>query len=98
MATFIIRIELPDAAPNDYEILNHKMEQSGFSRKIHGDDGKSYELPTAEYMWSSRFQTTRAVRSQVALITTSIQKSNSAILVMKFSRSAWTGLKQLEQS
>ncbi|MDE2419751.1 MAG: DUF2622 domain-containing protein [Gammaproteobacteria bacterium] len=98
MATFIVRIELPNALPNDYEILNHKMEQSGFSRRIYGNDGKSYALPTAEYMWSSRFQTTRAVRSQVALIINSIQKRNSAILVMKFSSSAWTGLKQLEPS
>lgn len=96
MANFIVRIELSDAAPDDYDILNLKMEQSGFSRKIYGDDGRSYALPTAEYMRSSRFQTTRAVRSQVTCIIRSIQKSNSAILVMKFSRSAWTGLKQLE--
>lgn len=95
MAMFIVRIELHNAAPKDYETLNNKMELSGFSRQIHGDDGKPYVLPTAEYTWSSRFQTTRSVRSQVALITASIQ-SNAAILVLKFSRSAWAGLKKFE--
>ncbi|MFI4919398.1 MAG: hypothetical protein ACHP65_07570 [Legionellales bacterium] len=94
MATFMICIELPDATPNDYEILNYKMEQSGFSRTISADGGKFYTLPTAQYMYSSKLQTTRAVRGQVALIALEI-KNNPAILVTKFSRSAWTGLKEV---
>lgn len=94
MATFIIRIDLPDAELNDYEILNCKMEESGFSRNICANDGKSYALPNALYMYSSRFQTTRAVRSQVASIATAI-KNNPAVLVMKFNRLAWLGLKEM---
>jgi len=46
---FTTRIELHKANDSDYEKLHSEMEKEGFSRKIRGDDGIIYNLPTAEY-------------------------------------------------
>ena len=49
MAQFTIRIELHEAKWPDYDTLHAAMERQGFSRLITGDDGKTYQLPWAEY-------------------------------------------------
>jgi hypothetical protein len=43
------RIELHDALWPDYDTLHAAMEHQGFSRLITGDDGRTYQLPWAEY-------------------------------------------------
>lgn len=50
MSTFIVRVELHDAEPSDYEELHKKMESAGFQRQITADSGKIYQLPDAEYI------------------------------------------------
>ena len=49
MASFTVRVELHQATWVDYETLHAAMAQKGFSRQIKGDDGKTYQLPLAEY-------------------------------------------------
>lgn len=50
MSTFIIRIELHGAEPEDYEELHEKMEGKGYQRQITADSGNKYQLPDAEYI------------------------------------------------
>ncbi len=50
MSTFIIRIELHGAEPEDYEELHEKMEGEGYQRQIIADSGNEYQLPDAEYI------------------------------------------------
>lgn len=50
MSTFIVRIELHDADPSDYEELHEKMENAGYERQITADSGNTYQLPDAEYI------------------------------------------------
>jgi hypothetical protein len=46
MANYIARVELKVAVPEDYERLNLSMQQRGYARKITGEDGVIYQLPT----------------------------------------------------
>ena len=49
MARYTVRVELHDAAGDDYDDLHAYMEQEGFLRYITDVNGKKYQLPTAEY-------------------------------------------------
>lgn len=50
MAQFITRVELHSARNElDYLRLHSEMSKEGFSRTILANDGKTYQLPTAEY-------------------------------------------------
>ncbi len=40
MSTFIVRVELHDAEPEDYDELHDKMESAGYQRQIIADSGK----------------------------------------------------------
>lgn len=51
MSEFIVRVELHDAEPADYNLLHEAMEQARFLRSIRATDGIWYDLPTAEYFW-----------------------------------------------
>ncbi len=46
---FIVRIELHDEQPGDYDILYNHMKNVGFSRTIE-ENGRSYHLPPGEYI------------------------------------------------
>ncbi|HFE7542746.1 TPA: hypothetical protein ACGADT_004062 [Salmonella enterica subsp. enterica serovar Newport] len=49
MNRYIVRIELHDAKPEDYDVLHQIMAGAQFSRKARCEDGSVYHLPTAEY-------------------------------------------------
>lgn len=49
MAKFTVRVELHDANSEDYDNLHKKMEAKGYSREI-SSNGKTYQLPSAEYI------------------------------------------------
>jgi hypothetical protein len=52
MAAFTTRVELHSAIYQDYVTLHAAMERRNFSRTIRGDNGRTYHLPTAEYVSS----------------------------------------------
>lgn len=49
MPIFFVRVELHGGVLADYTKLHQAMEKAGFSRTVEADDGKKYNLPTAEY-------------------------------------------------
>ena len=51
MPTTITRVELHGVnhGSNEYAVLHVEMKKRGFLQSLSGDNGKSYELPTAEY-------------------------------------------------
>lgn len=49
MAWFIARVELHNAAYPDYAALHTYMAAEGYTNTIRGGDGKTYQLPPAEY-------------------------------------------------
>ena len=48
MAHFTTRVELHDAAEENYQTLHTEMEELGFTSTIEGHDGATYRLPTVE--------------------------------------------------
>jgi hypothetical protein len=90
MRNYLVRVELHDATWDDYESLHAEMADRGFSREITGDDGVSYQLPTAEYVinTASAVERVRALAAEAATTT----RRKFGVIVAEFSRSAWTGL------
>jgi hypothetical protein len=93
MANFTVRVELHDAAWADYETLHAAMEAKGFSRQIKSDDGKTYQLPLAEYNGSGNLDSS-GIRDIARAAANSTGKSN-AVLVSEAPSRAWVGLQEL---
>ncbi|MEN5218893.1 type V toxin-antitoxin system endoribonuclease antitoxin GhoS [Pseudomonas pudica] len=49
MPKFTVRVELHGADERDYETLYEHMAAKGFTKTITGDDGRTWDLPPAEY-------------------------------------------------
>jgi hypothetical protein len=90
MAKFLVRIELHGAMWEDYEALHVEMESRGFSREVTGGSGRSYQLPTAEYV----IQTDEELEGVRTLAADAAQTTGRkfGVVVVEYSRSAWVGL------
>lgn len=53
MPYFTVRVELHGAQSEHYERLHEAMQKGGFSRTITSDAGTTYNLPWAEYDYTS---------------------------------------------
>ena len=90
MATFTTRVELHQADSDDYETLHSAMEDEGFSRLIHSDDGIWYHLPEAEYTISGSLTRSNILdRAERAANKT---RKSSSILVTESAGRSWRGL------
>jgi hypothetical protein len=90
MANFLTRVELHGATWDDYEQLHSEMSSRGFSREIVADDGRTYQLPTAEYVSHGTLSLTdvRALAVEAATAT----GRRFGVIVAEFVRSGWQGL------
>lgn len=93
MANFTVRVELHQATWSDYETLHAAMEKKGFSRSITGSDGKTYQLPLAEYNGLAGNLDTAEIRD-IAWEAAKTTGKKSAVLVTEGTR-AWVGLEQI---
>jgi hypothetical protein len=93
MANFTVRVELHHAEWADYEQLHAAMEQRGFSRQITSDDGRTYQMPWAEYNGTGHF-TSVQVRDIAKAAADSTGKQSS-VLASEASSRAWVGLAAL---
>jgi hypothetical protein len=90
MANFTVRVELHQAEWSDYDQLHAAMEQKGFSRQITSDDGRTYQMPWAEYNGTGTL-TSIQVRDIAKTVADSTGKQNAIFVTEAVSR-AWTGL------
>lgn len=95
MPNFTVRVELHNATYQDYENLHAAMSRVGFSRQITSDDGKVYNLPTAEYDKTAN-STASEICTQVKAVANSTGKSNGVLVTQAGARS-WNGLEQIQQ-
>jgi hypothetical protein len=93
MANFTVRVELHNAQWSDYEQLHSAMEQKGFSRQITSDDGKTYQMPWAEYNGTGNL-TSSQVRDIAKAVADTTGKQNAVFVTEAVSR-AWIGLPTL---
>lgn len=90
MASYLVRVELHSATWDDYETLHAEMAERGFSREITGNNGLTYQLPTAEYdiEAESGLESVRALAADAARAT----RRKFGVIVAEYSRSGWVGL------
>jgi hypothetical protein len=93
MANFTVRVELHHAEWADYDQLHAAMEQRGFSRRITSDDGRTYQMPWAEYNGSGNF-TSVQIRDIAKAAADSTGKQSAVFVTEAVSR-AWVGLNAL---
>ncbi|MFZ4832095.1 DUF2622 domain-containing protein [Rouxiella sp. Mn2063] len=91
MDNFTVRIALRNATADDYAELDAKMKAKGFKTTITGENGKVYDLPAAEYNYSSGSDTVAGVNDKARDIAQSV-KALPAVIVSKVVARAWSGL------
>ena len=90
MAQFTVRIELHEAQWADYDTLHAATARQCFRRQITSDDGRTYDLPWAEYDGSATLSSMQVLNiAQAATATTGKQNS---VLVTEAKTRAWSGL------
>lgn len=96
MANFTVRVELHNAQWSDYDQLHAAMEQKGFSRQITSDDGKTYQMPWAEYNGSANVSSAQ-VRDIAKAAADTTGKQNAVFVTEAVAR-AWVGLSMLSRA
>lgn len=94
MTAFTTRVELHDAAYDEYETLHDEMEQRGFTRTITAGDGTEYHLPWAEY----NYLDDRTKEGILALARAAAAETGRryAVLVTESSGRTWHGLDNVQ--
>lgn len=87
MPSFLTRIELHAASPQDYAKLHEHMARLGFLTTINGQDGQVYTMPTAEYS-SHHDLTAEQVRDLARSAAYSTSRSFWVITV-EYTSAAW---------
>jgi hypothetical protein len=90
MAQFTVRIELHEAQWADYETLHAAMQRQGFSRLITGDDGRTYDMPWAEYDGTANLSSMQVLG--VARQAANSTGKNNSVFVTEAKSRAWSGL------
>src|SRR5260370_26496988 len=96
MPGFTVRVELHSATYQDYENLHSAMARVGFFRHIRSDGGRTYQLPTAEYI-----KTADATRLQIvnqAMAAANSTGKISWVLVTEAIAWAWDGLPEVKST
>lgn len=93
MADFTVRVELHQGTWTDYEALHAAMEKRGFSRVITSSEGRTYQLPLAEYNGSATL-TSSQIRD-IARAAADTTGRKNAVLVTEAQCRAWAGLEQI---
>jgi hypothetical protein len=94
-SNFTVRVELHDAKTwQDYENLHNQMALEGFGRTIRGDDGVTYELPSAEYVMTGDFTIKQVLEKAKRAAAKTGKKF--AVLVSETLRWMWFGLKVVQ--
>ena len=90
MPVYMTRIELRDATPADYEVLNRAMAAQGFLQAITGNDGTAYQLPTGNYLGQTEADAQEVMN--IAGFAASMTTKSFGIVATEFERTSWRGL------
>ncbi|EBO4967657.1 DUF2622 domain-containing protein [Salmonella enterica] len=88
MATYLARVELYNADPEDYEQLHEYMLSLGFKRTIPHGDGSYNQLPDGTYI-SEKGGDISEIRSQISNYADRLSKYRASVFVCEFSQCAW---------
>jgi hypothetical protein len=91
MANYLARVELHLASSDDYEKLHISMQHRGYVRKITGEDGVIYQLPTGTYFVSGT-SAVLSVALNAAVDAANETGRQSAVFVTDWQAARWYGL------
>jgi hypothetical protein len=90
VAWFMTRVELHDANYQDYTALHAHMAGEGYTTTIRGSDGRTYQLPPAEYHLDGAY--TRAQALEKAKRAAQRTSKAFAVVVSETVAATWVGL------
>ena len=90
MAWFITRVELHDANYQDYTALHVYMAAEGYTTTIRASDGKTYQLPPAEYHLDGACTRAQALEKAKCAVQRTLK--GFAIVVSESAGATWVGL------
>lgn len=91
----MIRVELHNAEPDDYDTLHNAMADQEFYRFIQDDNTqKWYKLPRAQYYYNGNIEDRNVILNSVVAAVKETYEDFEAI-VTKSNGSIWTGLEEL---
>lgn len=90
MVSFTTRVELHNATYSDYTNLHAAMERRRFRRLIQSDDGRIFQLPTAEYDSQGNISATEVLN--LAIAAANETGKTSSILVSEAISRQWYNL------
>ncbi|EPP1115389.1 hypothetical protein ACULYN_005307, partial [Escherichia coli] len=88
MPTYLARVELYNAEPEDYEGLHKYMLSLGFRRTIPHGDGSYNQLPDGTYV-SEKGGDIYQIRSQISDYADRLSRYRASVFVCEFSQCAW---------
>jgi len=91
MANYMARIELREAASEDYERLDAAMQRRGYLRTMPGEDGASYQLPTGTY-YVTGSSAILEVALRAAVDAAEETGKAAAVMVTDWRSARWSGL------
>jgi hypothetical protein len=94
MALFIVRVELHQHRPGDYEQLHQQMGAQGLQRTIRAKDGKDYHLPPAEYTYAGEIDDQTVILERAKTAAARVRPSFE-VLVTKAVSCTWHNLRPL---
>ncbi|HBC8786249.1 type V toxin-antitoxin system endoribonuclease antitoxin GhoS [Citrobacter braakii] len=87
MAKFTVRVELRDSENADYEELHELMEANGFSKTITFSSGNTYELPNAEYNYTSNTKNRTSVADLAESVASRVSRKPKILVTESTGRS-----------
>lgn len=93
MAKFTTRVELINAASEDYDLLHTEMENKNFTRTIISDGKTEYYLPPAEYNRDGNY--TRQQTLDATKVAASKTRKEHRILVTESAGRIWYNLEEV---
>jgi hypothetical protein len=90
VAWFIARVELHDAGYQDYVNLHAHMSGEGYATTIRGSDGRTYQLPPAEYHLDGAYTRDQALEKAKRAAQRTLK--SFAVIVSETAGSTWFGL------
>jgi hypothetical protein len=94
MALFMARIELHSSTYQDYANLHSYMAAEGYATSIVGSDGRTYQLPPAEYHLNGGYTCDQALEKMKRAAQRTLK--NFAAVVSEATAISWVGLASVQ--
>ena len=94
MLSYLVRVELHNAAAEDYDRLHAQLERAGLTREVADHGGLRYPLPTGTYRWEGGPPTALEAAEQVYSLAAEVGR-RCEVVAGKLAGIAWAGIEPI---